>query len=319
MPTVHRLDEYGRSEMTGRIHSESRISEPSHFLRTQLYFALLFREYSRKGDRPNPVKVRLIARAGRRAMKPLKSLIKPFVPEPVLYRLRSKRNYGTRLNAMCLRAGGHPNPAPLLQGKYVEALTYLMEQGVPISELGDYLEFGVFCGNTLISAHRAIDQVGARHMRLFGFDSFEGLPPEAAVDDGGFWKPGEFSMDYREARRYLTEQGIDWKRTTLVRGWFKDTLNDACVKKYAIKKVGMVLFDCDIYTSAQTALAFCAPLIRDHAVVFFDDWFVADFAERQLGEKKAFDEFLAEHPEFTASDFGDYGNYSKVFAVSRLH
>jgi hypothetical protein len=154
-------------------------------------------------------------------------------------------------------------------------------------------------------------------MRLFGFDSFEGLPPEAEVDDGGFWKPREFSMDYNVARRYLTEHGVDWKRTTLVRGWFKDSLTEACVKKYALKKASLIMVDCDIYSSAQTALAFCAPLIQVRAVVFFDDWTAGDLAEKNLGEKKAFEELLADHPEFTASDFGDYGNFSKVFVVSR--
>jgi O-methyltransferase len=252
-------------------------------------------------------------------MNTLKSLIKPFLPESVLYRLRSRRNYGTRLNIANLRAGTPPYEAPLLQPKYVEALNYLIEQGTPIAELGDYLEFGVFYGNSLLTAYRAIDQVGARHMRLFGFDSFEGLPPEAAVDDGGYWKPGEFSMDYYVARRFLTEHGVDWKRITLVRGWFKDSLTDACIKKYGLKKASVLMVDCDIYSSAHTVLAFCAPLIQDRAVVFFDDWSAGDFAARNLGERKAFDEFLVDHPEFTVSNFGDYGNYSKVFVLSRQH
>lgn len=250
-------------------------------------------------------------------MKLLKSVIKPLLPESVLYRIRSRRNYDTRLNVATLRAGIHPYLAPRLEGKYVEALNYLIEQGTPIAELGDYLEFGVYNGNALLSAHRAINQVGARHMRLFGFDSFEGLPPEAADEDDGHWKPGEFSMDYHVARRFLTQNGVDWNRTTLVRGWFNQTLTDACIKKHAIKKASMIMVDCDIYSSTKVVLAFCAPLIQDYAVIFFDDWFTAGLAEKNLGEKKAFDEFHADHPEFTASDFGEYGNFSQVFTVSR--
>ena len=32
------------------------------------------------------------------------------------------------------------------------------------------------------------------------------------------------------------------------------------------------MIDCDIYSSARTALDFCGPLIRDRAVLVFDDW-----------------------------------------------
>jgi len=34
------------------------------------------------------------------------------------------------------------------------------------------------------------------HVRLFGFDSFEGLPESAASDDGGVWKSGAFAAPY---------------------------------------------------------------------------------------------------------------------------
>jgi hypothetical protein len=247
----------------------------------------------------------------------LRRLARAVLPESVHYRIRSRLNPSTRGNVAILRTGVHPYLAPRLQDKYVEALTYLIEHGTPVAELGDYLEFGVFYGNSMISASRAVDVIGARHMRLFGFDSFEGLPREAPLEDAGHWQPGDFSMDYQVARRFMTEQGVDWKRTTLVRGWYKDTLNDECVKRYGLKKASIIMVDCDMYSSARAVLAFCAPMIHDQAVVFFDDWSAAGLDEKNLGEKKAFDEFLADHPEFTASDFGEYGNYSKVFVVSR--
>ena len=251
------------------------------------------------------------------ASKGLRSIARAALPDWLQYRIRSRLNPATRGNIAILRSGQHPYLVPRLEGKYVEALTYLIEQGTPVAELGDYLEFGVFYGNSLISAHRALDSIGARHSRLFGFDSWEGLPPEAAVDDGGYWKPGEFGMDYYVAREYMTQEGVDWNRTTLVRGWFDDTLTDAFARNHGIRKASIIMVDCDIYLSTRTALAFCGPLIQDRAVLFFDDWFAGGLAEKGMGEKKAFDEFLAEHPEFTASDFGEYGNNSKVFAVCR--
>ena len=49
-------------------------------------------------------------------MKFLKSVIKPLLRECYV-RIRSRRNYDTRLNVATLRAGIHPYLAPRLEGK----------------------------------------------------------------------------------------------------------------------------------------------------------------------------------------------------------
>src|SRR5688572_1750361 len=58
--------------------------------------------------------------------------------------------------------------------------------------LGDYLEFGVYHGTSLSCMYEARRQAGVGQMRLFGFDSFEGLPESAAREDAGVWAPGQF-------------------------------------------------------------------------------------------------------------------------------
>lgn len=75
------------------------------------------------------------------------------------------------------------------------------------------------------------------------------------------------------------------------------------------------MIDCDLYSSTLEALKFCAPLIHEHAVILFDDWF--PLAEQAMGEKKAFDEFLADHPDMSARDLGSYDATARVFAVLR--
>jgi hypothetical protein len=184
--------------------------------------------------------------------------------------------------------------------------------------MGDYLEFGVYNGTSLACAHRALVEVGARPVRMFGFDSFQGLPKDAATEvGGGVWRPGEFRMDEKFTRQFLTDQGVDWTRVRLVKGWFSDSLNAATLQRHGIRKASLIMVDCDIYSSSKTVLDFCEPLIVDRAVVFFDDWFSGGLAEKNQGEKRAFDEMLAAHPELSAEEFGDYGSNSKVFVVSR--
>jgi hypothetical protein len=85
------------------------------------------------------------------------------------------------------------------------------------------------------------------------------------------------------------------------------------------------MIDCDLYSSARDALAFCAPLIHDEAVIVFDDWHGGgNLAERDLGEKRAFDELLAAEPDLFAEEIGTYYHTemsppapSKLFLVSR--
>ncbi len=207
-------------------------------------------------------------------------------------------------------------PAEALQKSYGEAIQLLRERR-SAEHLGDYLEFGVCHGTSMLCMHRALKDAGVEGVRLFGFDSFEGLPEVAAVDDEGIWPPGSFDSDLNHTTQILTNEGVDWDRTFLVQGWFSDTLNDALGSKHHIEKAGLIMVDSDIYTSAKEALDFCAPLIKDQSVIFFDDWNSAALAEKNLGEKKAFDEFLSEHPEFTAEPLRSYSEGSAVFLVTR--
>ena len=160
-------------------------------------------------------------------------------------------------------------------------------------ELGDYIEFGVCFGRSLASMHRVAQRRGLEQMRLIGFDSFEGLPSEAKTDDAGYWAPRMFKADIRITKWFLNKAEVDWSRVTLVKGWFSETLNEATIEALQLKKASIILVDCDMYRSAREALDFCAPLIHDQAVIIFDDWYAGGLDRKNLGEKRAFEEFLS--------------------------
>lgn len=185
-----------------------------------------------------------------------------------------------------------------------------------VNQLGDYLEFGVCFGASLACMHRVLLRRGIQRMRMFGFDSFEGLPDVARTDDGGYWSPRMFASDLSTTRRFLTKAGVDWSRVTLVEGWFSATLTADLVVQYRLCKASVIMVDCDMYSSARLALDFCRPLIREQAVIIFDDWYSGGLDERNLGEKRAFDEFLR-NGEFEAESLGRYTPNAKVFNVVR--
>jgi O-methyltransferase len=184
-------------------------------------------------------------------------------------------------------------------------------------KLGDYLEFGVYNGTSIVSAYRETEALGLTSMRLFGFDSFEGLPAAAAHEDEGKWKPGAWRSDLEFTRAVLDDEGVDRKRVTLVPGWFSDTCVPETARKFGITKASVIMVDCDIYSSTKEALNFCAPLIQDSALILFDDWHTGQLAAKNMGERKAFEEWLAEQGCFTAEPFGSYRVKSETFMVVR--
>jgi hypothetical protein len=183
--------------------------------------------------------------------------------------------------------------------------------------IGSYLEFGVYNGTSLICMYRELAALGLDHVRLFGFDSFEGFPPNAAVEDGGRWRPGRCRSDLSFTTAVLQHEGVDLSRVTLVPGWFSDTLTPGAARDLGITKASVIMIDCDLYSSTQEALDFCAPLIQDEALVLFDEWHARGLTGRNMGERGAFTEFLSRDRSLTATPFGQYARRTETFLVSR--
>ena len=203
---------------------------------------------------------------------------------------------------------------------YVAALRLLQEKQ-PDVPLGDYLEFGVYHGTSLSSMYDAIRELGVDSVRLFGFDSFQGLPSIAADEDDGLWAPGQYRSSMELTRTNLSRWGVPEGSATLIPGWFDDTLVPETRLQHGIHRVSVVMVDCDLYSSTKTALAFCEPLVRDTAVFVFDDWHADGLADRNMGEGAAFREFLREHPHFTAEELAGLNYKDKadpmIFLVTR--
>jgi O-methyltransferase len=206
-------------------------------------------------------------------------------------------------------------PVDELHGVYRRGLSLLMERNGRES-IGDYLEFGVYVGTSLACMHRVSDELGLRELRLIGFDSFEGLPAHASTDETELWHPGSFASDEEFTRRNLAREGVDWSRVVLVPGWFDETLTPETAEAHGIRKASVLMFDCDLYSSTRKALEFSLPLIVDEAVLVFDDWDAGGLGERGLGERRAFEEVLAENADLYADELPAY-EPARAFLVSR--
>lgn len=161
---------------------------------------------------------------------------------------------------------------------------------------GGYYEFGLYRGYTLWFAQRAADKVGLEDMRFHGFDSFEGLPEVLGIDAStGEFETGDYACSRADVNRFLDTWGFDWSRSDLTAGLFAELDPSARPDEPA----SVVLIDCDLYASAVPVLAYLAPRLQDGSILLFDDWNCFG-GSAELGEQRAFSEFMAVHPEWRA-------------------
>ncbi len=139
---------------------------------------------------------------------------------------------------------------------------------------GLMLEFGVAGGKTIKRIAGAVSQ------KVYGFDSFEGLPE----DWTHFQRKGRFSSS-GETPSKLPDNVV------LVKGWFDVSL-PAFINDHP-EDIKFLHIDCDLYSSAKTVLSSLAEQIKPGTVILFDEYF--NYPGWQKHEYKAFDEFVEEH------------------------
>jgi O-methyltransferase len=182
-----------------------------------------------------------------------------------------------------------------------------------------YLEFGVYIGTSLACMYRAATAVGARGLRIIGFDSFEGMPEGVEKEDGSHWHKGELFSDVSLTQENLTRLGVPLDRVELVPGWFEDSLTVETRERLGMKTADVVMIDCVIGSATTVALDFILPLIKERTIVFFDDWAILDLEQRGLGEKAAFEAWLIDHPEIEAEHLANisYTDAARTFLLKK--
>lgn len=123
----------------------------------------------------------------------------------------------------------------------------------------DYLEFGVFEGKSL---RLWTELCRSPESRLFGFDTFTGLPEK--------WELGARSLE--EGFFALDEMPrFDDPRVTLVKGLFQDTLPEF-LKTYERRARMVIHCDADLYSSTLYLLTRIAEHLRPGDIIIFDEF-----------------------------------------------
>jgi hypothetical protein len=182
---------------------------------------------------------------------------------------------------------------------------------------GDYLEFGVYKGDTFTHAYSWMSP-HFKTMRFFALDSFEGLPKPEGIDliDGysSHFYEGQYAYSEEDFVKNLESKNIDLNKVITVKGWFDKTLTAATFKKYNLNKVSVAWIDCDLYESTVPVLEFLTPLLSVGSVIIFDDWRCYR-NHPDFGEQRACAEWLEKNPRIKLAELYSFGWNGIAFSV----
>ena len=178
---------------------------------------------------------------------------------------------------------------------------------------GDYFEFGLWRGKTFCYAHSLRRRHKMSKMKLWGFDSFQGLPTITEQEDN-VWQKGDFACSEPELQRILVRSGFKPSEYILVPGFYETSLNDGIHQRIDNRKAAIVYVDCDLYESTLSVLEFVHRYFMNGTVICFDDWY--NYKGRpDKGEQLALKEFLDSHAQFAFIPYMNYSPLGKSFII----
>lgn len=209
--------------------------------------------------------------------------------------------------------------SPAILPAIVSSFRHLEQSSPHLLHEGAYYEFGIFKGFATWFADQLADQMAGPDFRVFGFDSFEGLPV-SSVDFSPFWRAGTFSCGMDQVERNMRHERANFARIALIRGFFSPELFAEFDSKYGSPTPAILVIDSDIYESAKCVLDHFGPRLVPGSIVVFDELRNIDIPKNadpsKHGELRALHEFKVEYPSLRLNHIGDFGIFGSIFCVA---
>ena len=179
----------------------------------------------------------------------------------------------------------------------------------------DIYEFGIYTGNSFKQIYEALQECKVRPSKIWGFDSFEGLPAEEpGVPIGEGWEQGKFRIDDPDIMGIISRSVDGSIPFELVKGYFHNSLN--VLLRPRLKQAVFIDIDSDLYISCFQILDyfFKNDLVAQGCFISYDDW--GGVTEGEGGESKAHFDIMKKYKVDCAEVFsvGDK-NIEKAFVV----
>jgi hypothetical protein len=210
-----------------------------------------------------------------------------------------------------------------LEGFFLRSLIHQFNFPKGVYPFGNYYEFGVGKGNSLIQYLKAASvfcknyKVQSDELKIFAFDSFEGLPKsEVKEDKHQLWSEGDFSCSKQDIKKIISNLNLEnTPEITYIEGFFENSLTDSLKQKMIQSPPAIITIDVDYYTSTKTILNWLRPVLPSGSIFYFDDiW--PFHGNPDYGELKAINEFNKENLGYL-TPFPILGMISQAYIYSK--
>jgi hypothetical protein len=192
-----------------------------------------------------------------------------------LYRDGSTHPFVPREFDETLRDEGKDWPAvahTMVGRRRLDNVQFCVEDVLARGIRGDLVETGVWRGGVCIFMRAILKAHGVKNRRVWVCDSFEGLPPPNAkkypADKGlNLNKYKQLAVSLEEVSDNFRHYGLLDRQVRFLKGWFRDTLPKAPVKRIAVLRL-----DGDLYESTMDALTHLYPRLAKGGYIIIDDY-----------------------------------------------
>lgn len=149
-----------------------------------------------------------------------------------------------------------------------ECVRTVVAEDVP----GDLIEAGAWRGGVCIFMRGALKAYGDRTRAVWVADSFQGLPPPAAMTfpldrRTDLWITEDRAVTEEQVRANFERYGLLDDRVRFLPGWFRDTLPSAPIERLSLARL-----DGDLYESTTQALTHLYPKLSPGGFLVVDDF-----------------------------------------------
>jgi O-methyltransferase len=156
--------------------------------------------------------------------------------------------------------------------KRLDNIEFCVQQIIMDNIEGDFIETGVWRGGSVIFMKALLQEARISDRTVWVADSFEGLPkPDktkyAADAEDLHYTRQELAISLERVRQNFEKYNLLDENVKFLKGWFKDTLPTAPVKKLALLRL-----DGDMYESTMDGLTNLYPKLSKGGFIIVDDW-----------------------------------------------
>lgn len=168
------------------------------------------------------------------------------------------------------------NAESMIGLKRMENIQYCVMEAINNNVEGDLIETGVWRGGATIFMRAILAAAGVTDRTVWVADSFEGLPlpdEQKYIHDKGDIHSTYtmLAVSLEEVKQNFAKYDLLDNQVQFLKGWFKDTLPNAPVKKLAVLRL-----DGDMYESTIDALNSLYPKLSSGGFTIIDDWGVVE-------------------------------------------